>query len=167
MSASAASSSVGGITGTAQATTQGASGTAEAQSSGLGAGQSAVGKAFAPTTPTPETVMTQANVAGAWYGNPPTGSNGHVAYSDVLSSPTSATVSSILGTTHANVVGALRGSTVLSAGLMGANYFTASTGSNGTYTYTAGGEFVYTLSGSHRFTLGLLDMGLMETVLTA
>ena len=127
-----------------------------AQSSAIASGLTAIGSARATTTQSAQTVATKAAVAGNWYGAPPTSNNGFVAYSNVLTSPTVTTVASIVDSTHSKVTAALSGDSVLAAGVMGANYFS---GASGTYVYTAGSEFLYTESGSSKFTLGLLDLG--------
>jgi hypothetical protein len=106
------------------------------------------------------TSQTQANVGGSWFGNPGTSPNKYAAYGWVMGLPTPSVQSNDLtsSTLNTQVYDSLQssGSSIFGAGVLGANYSAASTG---TYTYTASNTHEYALSGGYSITLGLLTIG--------
>lgn len=101
--------------------------------------------------------QTQANVSGAWFGSPALLSNGLASYTDAMGSPTKSVQSQLVNATSTpNTVAALNKSlaSIFGAGVMGANDASIT----GTRQYTESTEHVFNLSGSHTFTLGLLNL---------
>ncbi len=147
-------SSIGTITGIATAAATGASGNASAASTATGSGNTVIADATAPTSVAGVSAKTAANVAGSWFGNPIAGSNGYATYADSMGSPTQAVQTQIL-TSNVDASLTASKSSVFGAGELGANY---SSSSKGTVTYTASNTYDFALTGTNKYTLGLLNI---------
>jgi hypothetical protein len=151
----ASSHSIGNSAGSAQSSAWGGSGTATAQSTAVDSlgTQSFVATASAPASTRFASVLSQATVAGQWYGPPASTSNGQAAYASVLGSPTSTAPIFDAGTAP-RTAAAFAGASVVAAGVLGAN----DDGTTGApVTYSASTEQGFFLSGDSQLTLSLVD----------